>query len=276
MNGTRALSAAVMAPFAVAAVLWLPTPLLAALSAAIVLMALWEWAALSGLGTGPRRLALVTGNAAVMAALAWFGWPHLTVAVVLLGGLWWLLAAFWLGHGRAPPDPARLPATTRLVLKLMAGTLATLPAWAALALLHSDGPLGPRWALFALVLVWLADSGAYLVGSRFGRRRLAPRISPNKTWEGLWGGMAAALLIAPAALPALGLAWSQLPALLLLTGVAASFSVLGDLVESLLKRQAGSKDSGRLIPGHGGALDRVDSLLAALPAFALAKLWLQL
>lgn len=264
----RVLTALVLAPPAIAAVLWLPTPLLAALVALPLLGALWEWGRLAGRDGVPMRLALLAGNAALMAALAWRGWPQLAAPVVAAGVLWWLTAAAWLRW------PDRLPAPDEL--KLLAGSLAVIPAWAALALLHADPAGGPHWLLFALLLVWLADTGAYLVGSRWGRRKLAPRISPNKTWEGLLGGLAVALLLVPLAAPLLAPGWRGLPALLLLAAVTVAFGVLGDLVESLLKRQAGSKDSGHLLPGHGGVLDRLDSLLAALPAFALTKLWLGL
>ncbi|MBP6597750.1 MAG: phosphatidate cytidylyltransferase, partial [Arenimonas sp.] len=151
-----------------------------------------------------------------------------------------------------------------------------VPAWCALGWLHSEQPLGPRWTLFALALVWAADSGAYFAGSRFGRRKLAPSISPGKTWEGVLGGLAASMLLAVAVLPMLGLAWPALPALVLLTLVTAAISVAGDLFESLMKRQSGVKDSGALLPGHGGLMDRLDSLLAALPIFAVGKAWLGL
>lgn len=272
MIGARIASALLLAPLAIAAIVWLPTPIMAALVAVILLLGLWEWTHLAGLTSPAARMTWLTGNAAAMAALAWFGWPHLAPGVVLLGGVWWLMAAVWLWRCRACVQDTR----NNRLFKLIAGVFSMIPAWVALALLHSGDVHGGRWALFALALVWLTDIGAFLVGSRIGRRKLAPQISPNKTWEGFWGGLAAAALLAPAALPLLGLDWSRLPALLALALVTALFAALGDLLESLLKRQAGIKDSGDLIPGHGGVLDRIDSLLAALPAFVLAKLWLQL
>jgi phosphatidate cytidylyltransferase len=124
------------------------------------------------------------------------------------------------------------------------------------------------------VVIWAADSGAYFAGRRFGRRKLSPRISPNKTVEGLLGGAAAAIVIALIAAPLAGASVAQLPLVALLVLVTVGFSVVGDLFESLLKRHVGAKDSGDLIPGHGGILDRIDSVLAALPVFALGKNWL--
>ena len=161
------------------------------------------------------------------------------------------------------------------MLKLIAGSLCVIPAWCALGWLHSEA-LGPRWTLFALVLIWAADSGAYFVGSKFGKHKLAPAISPGKTWEGVVGGMAAAMLLAVLVLKGLGLSWSALPALALLTAITAGISVVGDLFESLMKRHAGLKDSGTIFPGHGGVMDRIDSLLAALPVFVVGKSWLGL
>src|SRR5690606_18889100 len=160
------------------------------------------------------------------------------------------------------------------MFKLGAGTLAVVPAWCAMALLHASQPSGHRWLLVALAIVWAGDTGAYFVGRACGRRKLSPRISPNKTLEGMLGGMACALLAAAAFGWFAGAAPAQQP--LLLVAALATFlaSVVGDLFESLLKRHVGVKDSGDLLPGHGGILDRIDSVLAALPAFAVAKFWL--
>ncbi len=265
----RVLSAVLLAPLAIAAVLGLPTAALGALAAPLLLLALWEWISLTGVTALPTRRLVLLANAAAIALLALFGWPLLASPVILAGVLWWLVAGYWTWRWRRRAL-AEL-ADVRIRRKLMAGSFAVIPAWAALVALHGDSDLGPRWALFALCLVWLTDIGGFLVGSRFGHRRLAPQISPNKTWEGLWGGFAAALLGAVAALPMLGLDWSHLPTLLVLAAVTAGFAVLGDLFESLLKRVAGIKDSGQVIPGHGGMLDRVDSLLAALPVFAALR-----
>ena len=270
----RVLAALVMAPAAIAAVLWLPTPLLAALVAGVMMIGLWEWTLLSGTTGSTARAAYLAGNVALMTALAWTagGGLGLLVEVARWGALWWLLVLLWLARFEFGADGR--PGIR--ALKLLAGSLCAIPAWAALCWLHAGTPNGPAWTLFALAIVWAADTGAYFTGVRFGRRKLAPRISPGKSWEGLAGGLAATLLLAAAVLPVLGLGWESLPRLLLLTAVVAGVSVVGDLFESLMKRQAGAKDSSQLIPGHGGVLDRIDSLLAALPVFVLAKIWLEL
>ena len=271
---TRVIAALVMAPVAIGSVLFLPTPLLAAAVAGLMMIGLWEWTLLSGLNSRMARAAYLAANVAVMTALAWAAGAGLSLLsdMALLGAAWWLLALAWLANFKfASSDQA----WTRGV-KLLAGSLCVIPAWSALCWLHAGQSNGPAWTLFALLIVWVADSGAYFVGVRFGKHKLAPRVSPGKSWEGFAGGLVATVLLALLAMPVLGLDWQRLPDLLGLTVVATLFSVLGDLFESLLKRHAGAKDSSDLIPGHGGVLDRLDSLLAALPVFAVGKLWLGL
>lgn len=274
MSRTRILTGLVLAPAAVAGLLWLPTEWLALVAAVLLLAGLWEWTRLTGLSDAMPRLGYITANALMIAALAWAAGPHLFAlkAAALLGVAWWVLALAWLWRfefGQADRGRFR-------ILKLLAGSLAAVPAWAALVWLHQLPEHGPRWALFAVMLVWAADTGAYFVGVRMGKHKMAPRISPNKSWEGFCGGLAGASLVAVFAVKLLGLGWDDLPVLVFLTIVAAMMSVAGDLFESLLKRHSGHKDSGRLIPGHGGMLDRLDSLLAALPVFMVGKLWLGL
>ena len=271
---TRIVAASVMLPIAVSAVLFLPSAWFAAVLASLLVAALWEWTELAGLRERLPRVAYLLANAVLMAAVVWgAGRGLFTLKLLsLIGAAWWLLVLLWLARF----DFAASDTPLNRALKLLAGSLSAIPAWAAICWLHSDPTRGPGWALFAVALVWAADSGAYFVGVRYGRRKLAPRISPGKSWEGLFGGLACSLLLAVAALPLLGLGWISLPALFLLTLITALISVAGDLFESLLKRHAGAKDSSDLIPGHGGLLDRLDSLLAALPVFVVGKAWLGL
>lgn len=271
---TRILAALVMAPVAILAVLYLPSPVLAAVIAGVMMVGLWEWTALAGVDNPVARAAVLVANVGLMAALVWGGGQGLLSLklVSLLGVAWWMLVLLWLMRFEfASADTAWARA-----LKLLAATLSIIPAWAAICWLHASGSNGPAWALFALLIIWAADSGAYFAGVRFGKHKLAPRISPGKSWEGFFGGLIATLALACAAFVFLKLPSSALPSLLLLTGVTMMVSVAGDLFESLLKRHAGAKDSSDLIPGHGGVLDRIDSLLAALPVFVVGKLWLGL
>ena len=267
MTGLRTLTALIMTPIAIAAVLLLSTPWLTALAAIVVLVALWEWLRLSGVEDTVAQGVLLVANLALMVALVWasrtsagFNWVLLQLMAVL-GLLWWLASIAWLGRFSFDSRTA----------KLAAGTLAIVPAWCAMAVIHGDQPSGHRWLLAALAIVWAADTGAYFAGRKFGRRKLAPRVSPNKTVEGLVGGVVAGVAVGlPFALFA-GASPGPQPAVALVALATVLFSVVGDLFESLLKRQRGVKDSSNLIPGHGGLLDRVDGVLAALPAFALGK-----
>jgi phosphatidate cytidylyltransferase len=269
----RITTALVLAPLPILAILFLPTPWLAALVAAVLLAGLWEWTSFAGLTETLPRAGVLTANALLIAALVWASGPGLVPLklAALLGVLWWAVVMLWL----ARPTFANADTQGARALKLLAASLCVIPAWCAVGWLHA-GPLGPRWTLFAIVLVWAADSGAYFAGSKFGRHKLAPAISPGKTWEGVAGGMATAMLLAVAAVKPLGLSWSALPALALLTAITAGISVVGDLFESLMKRHSGMKDSGTIFPGHGGVMDRIDSLLAALPVFVVGKSWLGL
>lgn len=280
MTKTRVLAALVMAPVAIAAVLVLPTAWLMAASALLCLAALWEWTRLADLDDSLGRLVLLACNLALMVALVWgsrsahIGALPLFELTTVIGVLWWLLALLWMLHY----DFAAQSTGNARMAKLAAGTAAVVPAWCALALIHAESPHGHGWLLLAMTLVWAADSGAYFTGRRFGgrwfgARRLAPRISPNKTLEGLVGGLALAALVAVAGAALLQVPSTKWPVVIGVALLTVLASVAGDLFESLLKRHAGVKDSGTAIPGHGGILDRVDSLLAALPVFAVGKAW---
>ncbi|MEO6155241.1 MAG: phosphatidate cytidylyltransferase [Thermomonas sp.] len=281
MTKTRLLAALIMAPIAILSVLFVSTPVLAALSALLFLAALWEWLKLAEVDDTLARTILLLLNLAVMVALVWGsrsaqgGSFALLQLVVVVGVAWWLLAMLWLKHYNFASDHD----SHARVFKLAAGTLAVIPAWCALGLIHASQPNGHRWLLLALFLVWSADTGAYFAGRAyggklFGGRKLAPRISPNKTIEGLLGGLLLALIVAMLGASLAGATVDQLPAIAVVALASVGFSVVGDLFESMLKRHIGVKDSGDLIPGHGGVLDRVDSVLAALPVFALGKIWL--
>ena len=259
MTRTRVIAALILTPVAVASILLLPTPWMVALAALVFLGGLWEWFRLADIEDTLARSVLLVVNLGLMVAIVWSsrtsqGFSYVLLQVMtVIGVAWWLLALLWLRHFEFGADHGT---THARVFKLAAGTLAIVPAWCALGVLHGSEPNGHRWLFVALAIVWAADSGAYFAGRHYGKRKLSPRISPNKTIEGLVGGLLCGLAVALAAF------------------AAVLFSVVGDLFESLLKRHVGAKDSGVLIPGHGGILDRIDGVVAALPVFALAKAWL--
>ncbi len=286
----RIITAAVLL-IAIAWALFFAPPLAwGVLSLGLLAAAGWEWGTLLGRGEATRgaaaqvrasdhRAAAVVSGAIVVAGLAWLAWrggfglaagvggpgPWLTGLLVVDLLLWLTLAL-----------PAVLAAKPRGNHPAFAA-VAMFCLWVALLELRL---IDPVLVLSAMAIVWFADVGAYFVGRAFGRRKLAVRVSPNKSWEGAWGGLAAVLAVAALA----WLAWPDAPVLssmlagraglplaaLALTAIVA-LSIVGDLYESLLKRAKGVKDSGRLLPGHGGVLDRIDALVPTMPACLL--LW---
>lgn len=261
MLATRLATAVALLGVFVAALFALPDRWWAALLLVPLLLAGWEWARLGGWGRA--ACAVYSGALSTGAALLWLTASTAVVsspravetAVYAAGCAFWLLVApAWLAWRWRIRSAAILAATGFLVL---------LPAWLALARLQSE----PVRLLAVLAVVWLADSAAYLAGSRWGRHRLAPDVSPGKSWEGLVGA-AMAVAVYYAVLSGTGTPWTGSGGAALVVVVTVT-SVVGDLFESWLKRQAGVKDSGALLPGHGGVLDRIDSLTSSLPFAAL-------
>ena len=260
MSETRLVTAAALLGL-VSLLLWRGSPLvLQGVFGAITLLAAWEWAGLSRGLRGARRYLLLIALGGIMLALHALPATGASVAFAL-ALLWWMLALGLVVRYPAVPDWLDHPVAQAIII-----IVALAPAWLALTRLDqaSRGLL-----LLCLALVWAADSGAYAVGRRFGRRKLCPQVSPGKTLEGGCGGLVAAAVAGLIGGIALGLRGRWLVALVGLTVACAAVSVVGDLAESLFKRRAGVKDSGRLLPGHGGVLDRVDALIAAAPLFAL-------
>ena len=262
----RTLTALTLAPLAVALILFAPTALLAVVAAAAFAFATWEWTRMLGLRSTGARGTVVAAQVALF-VLLWFcrGTAAWWIAIAL-GVAWWPLAALWLRHYSYAAAPTR----ENVARKLVAGVLIVVPAWAALIAVHGNGERGPWWALFGLLLIWVADSGAYLAGSRWGqgRAKLAPRISPGKTWVGVYGALASSAIVGFVGAWLLGVRGLALVGVFVLAMLTVVCSIVGDLFESLIKRHANVKDSGDLFPGHGGMFDRLDSVFAALPIWA--------
>jgi phosphatidate cytidylyltransferase len=271
---TRILTALVLIPATIAALFFLPPPEWAAITLVIVALASSEWAFLTGyrkpMGLLPVAGIVLIGVSMLFTRWSGFeadgGWPEaLVVSICGVATLFWVvIAPAWLYFGWR--------IESKIVLTLV-GWLALIATWVAVVQLQARSP---ALLLALMAIVWVADSAAYFAGRRFGKRKLAPAISPGKTWEGAYGALIAvavyALALLPfaegagysaAIVPASAIAWVAL--VLALAGV----SIVGDLFESQLKRNRGVKDSGKLLPGHGGVLDRIDALLAALPPAAL-------
>ena len=233
-----------------------PQEIALAIIVVVMLAGAWEWSAF----LGGKGLAVRGGYVAVIAAL---------LAVVTLldvnatrvfqaALLWWVAALGWTFF-----FPTAIPA----VVRWAAGAMVLVPLYLALIVLYQAAP---ELLLFALLIVWVADSGAFFAGKLIGRVKLAPEISPGKTWEGVIGGLVAVVL-----LTLLRATWAEtdLAVFIPFCLAVASLSIVGDLTVSMFKRTVGLKDSGSLFPGHGGVLDRIDSIAAAAPLFALGVTW---
>lgn len=264
----RVLTAAVLVPLMVWATFFLSTPQFAVLIGVFILAAAWEWTALCQMTSRPARVVYVAALAVTGVIL--YHMPPLPVMAVSVA--WWIWALFELLYY---PDIHQGFLAT-FVGRVLSGFFILVPAWLALMAVHSDPAGGPGLTLFIMVLVWVADTGAYFVGRPFGQTKIAPHVSPGKSLEGLLGGLT---LVSITALACGKFIWkfkaSALLIWLAITVVAMLFSVLGDLMESRAKRIAGVKDSGSILPGHGGLLDRIDAFTAAAPTFVLAWLLLR-
>lgn len=267
---TRIATGLVLAPLVILSVLYLPPIGFATLVSVLMLAAFWEWTRLSGLPERPMRAAAVTTLGLIFIGYALLPATYLRVITLAACGFW-ALAAIWLGR---PTFGAADTAAHRLI-KLLAGAILLSGAWAGAVYLRDGLPVhGPLWLIACLAVVYGGDTFAYFTGRRFGGRKLAPQISPGKTWAGFYGAAGGAALVALAGGWLLGLRDAALGVWLALAVGCLLLSIVGDLFESLMKRHRQVKDSGRLFPGHGGVLDRGDSLFAALPAFAAGLGWL--
>ncbi|MFO0512471.1 MAG: phosphatidate cytidylyltransferase [Gammaproteobacteria bacterium] len=257
----RVLTALVLIAALAVVLFALPPAATLALVVVAILVGGWEWSAF----VAPTRPAVRAAFVALLALGIAAAWPLSgtrsgMLALLVVAGLWWLLAVFWILRG-----PQRVGA----VLAAVAGIASLVPVAVALGRLRLEPGQGAWVLLFALLVIMAADVGAYFAGHRFGRIKLAPSVSPGKTWEGVIGGLLFSLIIAIVGARLLG--WPVAVVAPLAVG-AAAFSVVGDLMESLMKRHSGLKDSGHLFPGHGGILDRFDSLTAGIPLLTLGLL----
>jgi phosphatidate cytidylyltransferase len=270
----RVITGLIMAGIFLAAIVFLPLPGLALLLGILVSMGAWEWTRLAGLNSAVARVFYVLVLIGVLGALYSYCQlgdapsreqvqPFLGVAC-----LWWSFAMLWI---KGYPASAVLWRT--VAMRSFMGLLILAPAWMSAVFLLSF-PRGGMLLVVMVLVVAAADIGAYFSGKTFGKHKLAVLVSPAKTWEGFWGGIICCVLLA-------ALLWYLLPdqaahislsSVVAVTVTTALASVVGDLTVSMVKRESGVKDSGSLLPGHGGMLDRLDSLCGAAPVFALGLL----
>lgn len=267
MLTARLATVAILLPLFVGGLFWMPNLYWGIFLLAGLFVASLEWGGLAGYGRAGRLLfaGIVILCGVLLLQVPAHGTDFTNRGSVLVLSMFALSAAFWLSF--APLWLIRKWRVRNSLFMAMAGGVVLLPAWLAMTLLQAD----PMRLLLLMGVVWIADSAAFVVGRRLGRHRLAPTISPGKTWEGVAGACAAVAMYYVVLWGAFG---SRLPLPAGLDG-AVVFSVItvmsieGDLFESWIKRQAGVKDSGNLLPGHGGILDRIDGLTSSMPLAAL-------
>jgi phosphatidate cytidylyltransferase len=263
----RVITAVILLVMFLLALFFLPDAGWAALVIVMVSQGASEWSKLARF-TGSKANIFWTLTVAMMLGLVWFdvyhtpeqqALPHVLI-YVLSAVLWLVVVPTWLMVGWKVEQP---------VLMALVGWVVLVPTGLAMLDLRGDHPM---WLLGMMCLVWMADIAAYFTGRKFGRNKLAPSISPGKTWEGVGGAMLGVAAYVLVAWSFSEISYKVLPVLLVASWCWVGLAVFGDLFESAIKRQAGVKDSGALLPGHGGLLDRIDALTSTLPLAALALL----
>ncbi|MDG1772213.1 MAG: phosphatidate cytidylyltransferase [Oceanicoccus sp.] len=269
----RVITAVFMITLIGVGIFLLPPLGLAGLIGLLVVIAAWEWSALAGLRLWLARLLYTASVLILLVAASWHTqiltakpqWEHIR-DLLGLGCLWWAIALLWV---RSYPGSAVIWRSTPM--RMLMGYLTLVPAWLALVYLRiHDHGIALLFLLIAMVAA--ADIGAYFTGLRWGKAKLAPSVSPGKSWVGFWGGLTASTCLVALLWLLFDAAEHNLLAVLVVAVVTSLASVLGDLLESMIKRQQGVKDSGHILPGHGGMMDRLDSMTAASPVFALSLL----
>lgn len=268
----RVITALILAPLIIWSVLAFSHRALAIELGLILSVAAWEWARLAGLKNNIARTAFGGVMLSIMLLMTWLLHDsRVWLPWILYSNLlWWVIGFVLVITFKKTPE--QLPVHfdgIDIVLNLLAGTFIIGGAFVALTGLHQSSQYGAYYILILLLLIWIADIAAYFTGKKFGKHKLASHVSPGKTWEGVVGAAVAVVVAALVVGKILRYQPANLMFFALLGLITMAFSILGDLTESLFKRRAGVKDSSQLLPGHGGILDRIDSLMAAAPIFLL-------
>ena len=271
----RIITALILAPLVILAIFYLSLPWFMVALATVTFIGSWEWTQF--VNASSRYLALVPAVIVGVGSYFWLApdeaWFHSLsdshFLLLIVGSLWWVFSSFLaISYPKSRPWWENSN-----VLRHLFGLLTLIPFFWSVIFLRAeniavDSYHGARLVLFVCFIVWSADSGAYFAGKSFGKHKMAPAVSPNKTMEGLVGGVIAAMLVGWIFADLFSIQFTSVPVMLFTILITVVISVLGDLVESMFKRVSGIKDSSNIIPGHGGILDRIDSLTAAFPVFA--------
>lgn len=266
----RLITALILAPIMIGGIFFLPVPQFMIFIGVIAALGAWEWANLAGLKHQMARITYAAAISLFIYALYHFDLEQ-EADLLYVAFIWWLVA-----YVLVQTHPKYKGLWGSMLVRLLMGVVIIVPMWVGFVHLKSYPELNTYLILYVMAIVWGADVGAYFAGRTLGKNKLAPQVSPGKTWEGVYGGIATTMLIA-----VVGGLWlqdktlqtfnvEQWITLFVITLIVTAVSVVGDLVESMVKRHRGIKDSSNLLPGHGGVMDRIDSMTAALPVFALA------
>lgn len=272
MLKARIITGTVLLGLVLGANFYLPSPWFAVFLSAFILRGAFEWARLMRGDESSAKVWMPLGIGVALLGL-WFLREHSWIASMTFtfSALGWCFVFWLLRHvDRLPPARSR-----GRTMQFILGCVVLPPCWLALVQLHGIPAYGPSYVFFLIGLIALADTSAFFTGRAFGKNKLAPAISPGKTWEGVAGAVIATAIFGGIGAWLFGMRGITLVAFSLVCAVTVLFSVVGDLFESLLKRQAGVKDSGTIFPGHGGVLDRIDGFTAGAPVFAFGLLMLE-
>lgn len=265
----RIITALILAPLMVGGIFFLPIEQFAYFIGFIVTVAAWEWANLAGYTSPVVRLGYAAFVAMAVAVTGYFIQQVAPLSTIILsvGAAWWLLACFLIIQ-----YPKKVSLWQAKPARAVLGLLVLIPMWVGFMILKSQ-EYSSLIIVYVMLLIWGADTGAYFAGKTWGKAKLAPNVSPGKSWAGFWGGLATTVLIGIIFLLCINhwlrpVTVDDCVLLAIITVITAVISVMGDLLESMMKRHRGIKDSSQLLPGHGGVLDRIDSMASAVPVFA--------
>jgi phosphatidate cytidylyltransferase len=269
----RLITALILAPLMIGGIFFLPIEQFAYFIGFIVTVAAWEWANLSGYSSPLVRIGYAGIVAAATFATGYFmaRQTELASLILAMGAFWWFVACILVMQ-----YPKKVALWQAKPVRAVLGLLVLIPMWVGFMTLKSQEN-SSLIIVYVMLLIWGADTGAYFAGKTWGNKKLAPNVSPGKSWAGFWGGLATTGLIAIVFSLCVHywlrpMTWADFALLAVMTFITAIISVMGDLVESMMKRHRGIKDSSQLLPGHGGVLDRIDSMASAVPVFAFFML----